>query len=125
MYRHQYQIGEKVYIQKPLVLGQIKQFLTILQGIQLPATMDVMGIITALGDNLPKALAIVLIEAPGDVPLKDRDITTIAAEIEYLVDLETAVKVAEDFFVCNPIASLYERISGMAKQIIPDKTPAG
>lgn len=118
----EYEIGGKKYIQKPLVLGQIRQMMNIMQGVVIPDDADTLRIIAALGDKLSKAIAITI--TPEGVAVKDKDINSLAAEIEFELSTETTVQVIEDFFSCNPIASLLERLGGIAEKITSqmDKT---
>lgn len=110
----EYNIGGKKYIQKPLVLGQIRQLMELMQGVVV-ANADALGIIAALGDKLPKAIAIAL--TPEGMAVKDKDFGILASEIEFEISPEMAIQAVEDFFSCNPIALLLERLSGAMKQI--------
>ena len=110
-----YEIGGKKYIQKPMFLGQIRQLMNLMQGIVIPHDIDTMGLVSLLGDKLPLALAIVL--TPEGVSLKDKDIHSLASEIEFEISPETSLQAVEDFFVCNPVPSLLERLGGMAEKI--------
>lgn len=110
----QYDIGGKKYIQRPLVLGQIRQLMRAIEGVRIPQDIDTIGLISALGNKLPIAIAIVLTD---ETPLKDKDIDSLASQIEFEISPETTAQVVEDFFACNPIVSLLERISGMANKI--------
>jgi hypothetical protein len=109
-----YEIGGKNYQQRPLVLGQLRQLIALMPGITL-TSLAPLDIINTLGDKLSQAIAIVLV--PEGIPLKDKEITTLAVEIEFSIDPETVIKVVEDFFVCNPIHSLLERLAGMTQKI--------
>ena len=111
----EYEIGGKLYIQKPLVLGQIRQLMNLLQGVVIPSNVDTLGIIAALGDRLPKAIAIAI--TPSVMAVKDKDIDSLASEIEFELSSEAVVLVIEDFFSCNPIASLLERLGGVAEKM--------
>ncbi len=111
-----YTIGGKKYVQRPLVLGQVNQLMQLLKGMVIPERLDIMLLISLMGDRLSKALAIVLIEEDCK-SLKDRNLEALAAEISFNVETETAIKVVEDFFDCNPIASLLEKLSGMTEKI--------
>ena len=151
-----YQIGDKAYIQKPLVWGQVRQLNEQLKGISINQAMGIPDLISGVGDKLCKILAIVLIEvgddpvgnglpaAPGatrcdgaqarrergekpfrngscgrpfPTPKRDEnEIAALADELEYLIEPETIIKVAEDFFVCNPVASIL-RLNGMLEGI--------
>lgn len=110
-----YQIGDKTYIQRPLVLGQVRQLLDLLQDIIIPGNIDIMGIVRLLGDLLPEALAIILTEK--DHPLKGKNIAELATEIEFAIAPEQCAEVIENFLSCNPTASLLERLAGTASSI--------
>lgn len=110
-----YTIGGKIYTQKALVLGQLMQLSRLLSGVAFTASPNVNDIIISLGNRLPLALAIVLI--PDGVQVKDKDISAIAESIEYVIDPETALKVVNDFFDCNPVNSLLEQLIGMSERI--------
>ena len=57
-----YKIGDKTWTQRPLVLGQIQQLLTVIKGMSIPLGAGVLQLIEAVGDRIPVALAIVLVE---------------------------------------------------------------
>jgi len=105
-----YEIGGKVYTQRPLVLGQIGQLVDALRDFTLPARANAVDLAMALDDKLPGLLAIVL--GVEGLPMQDKDITAMTEELRYSVPAETAIKMVDDFFVCNPIASLAEKTSG-------------
>ncbi len=106
-----YRIGGKTYEQRPLVLGQLRQLLAVLGDVALPADAGALGLVAALGEKLPLALAVVLTEK-GQSPA-GKDLPAAAAEIEFAISPETALEVVEDFFDCNPIASLLDRAAQM------------
>lgn len=114
-----YTINGKTYIQKALVLGQLTQLTTILQklviGVANPAAL-----MLAAGPLLPDLLAVMV--APEGVKIKDKNIEEITDDM-FECDPETAVQVIEDFFVCNPIASLLNRLA-MLVQNVKEKKPA-
>lgn len=110
-----YNIDGKVYHQKPLVIGQVRQLMDTLGNITLPAYIDMPGIIALLGDKLPAALAVIL--TPEGMHLKDKDIEALSVELAYSMDIETTMKAVEDFFDLNPIASVLGRLSGMVETI--------
>jgi hypothetical protein len=118
-----YEVGGKKYIQKPLVLAQIKQLISRTQDLEIPGEIDVLELIGLLGDRIPGALAIVLTEKGA--ALRDKDLDALALELEYSITHETILQVIEDFFVCNPIASLLSKLSGMATQIQTGIKPTG
>ncbi|HQI50424.1 MAG TPA: hypothetical protein PLN61_17370 [bacterium] len=126
MQEKKYEIDGRTFYQRPLVLGQVRQLLDLMQGVTIPVGAGAMGIIDALGEKLPMALAIVLTEA--DRPLRDKDLHVLAQELTYSVTPETALEVVEHFFGLNPIASLLSRIGNLAEKIgaaLPanDETP--
>jgi hypothetical protein len=107
-----YQIGDKVYLQKPLVLGQIDQLMDLLEGTQIPKSSNPWMIKKALGEKIYVAMAIVLVEE-GKSPKRDlEELQKNADEIRWSIDHLTSIGVIEDFFECNPIASLLERLAG-------------
>lgn len=112
MTEKKYDIGGKNYSQKPLVLGQLRQLLEILKGVALPANMDTLALVNAMSDRLPAALAVVLIPE-GTSSLRDKDLDALAAEIEFAISPEQTLEVVEDFFDCNPLPSLLNKL-GMA-----------
>lgn len=115
---YEYEVNGKLYRQKPLVLGQIKQLIVFLGNLAFPAIesaeAEIGMIIGILGDRLPHALAIVLTE--DGIPLKEKNLENMAAEIESTFDIAITMRIVEDFFDCNPIASLFDRVTlGMQK----------
>jgi len=108
-----YQIGDKTYIQKAMVLGQVKSFTDLLKTFDMPEKLDVLELVSVLGDRLPEALAVVLIEKGSKTPLKDRDIKKIAEELSNTIDTNTVLQVMDDFFACNPIAYIMEKMSNI------------
>lgn len=123
-----YEIGERTYIQRPLVLGQMRQLISTMQGLVIPADIDTIGLVSVLGDKLPLALAIVLtplhpplskggIEGSYGAVLKDKDIPALANELEFAVTPEQTLQVIEDFFSCNQISLFLESIGKMTEKI--------
>jgi len=109
-----YRIGGRIYVQRPLVLLQIEQLSAFLAAMTIPAGLNVVGIVRLLGDRISDALAILLIPAGTEVDQKDLEAT--AAHLRKHVDIETAVRVVEDFLLCNPVGSVFDRLTGiMAK----------
>ena len=115
MTEKKYDIGEKVYIQRPLVLGQTRQLLAVLDGVTLPDNLDIRSLIASLGKSLPGALAVVLTEE-GKSP-KDKDLDALSAELEFSITLEQTAQVIEDFFSCNPLPSLLDKLTEAAGKI--------
>jgi len=110
-----YTIGDKVYKQTPLVLGQIQQLTNLIKNLELPTEITPLSLITSLGDKLPTAIAIVLKDP--NIPLKNKDLGTFADEIMFELSTEDTLQVIEDFFSCNQISSLLEKINGTVIKI--------
>jgi len=105
-----YRIGGVDYVQRPVVLLQIEQLSEFLSTIQLPPGLNVAGIVQQLGGRISGALAIVLTPLGTEIDQKDR--AAIAAQLRNHVDIETAVKVVEDFLSCNPVGSVFDKLTG-------------
>ena len=104
-----YEIGDNQYTQQALVWGQVKQLKNLLAGTKFEGDLDVMSIIDALEDKMPKAIAIVLRQP--DTKLKEKNIDDLAEVFEEDLELETMVNVVEDFFLCNRMGLLLQKIS--------------
>ena len=113
-----YKIGDKVYIQKPLVLGQLQQLLTLLSDIKID-TPTPMGIVASLGEKLHTALAIVLCEEGQS--LKDKDVEKLAEELKDAVDIETVLEIIEDFFAFNKLNLISQKITNIVSLITQNK----
>lgn len=119
---YEYQIGTKTYIMKPLVLGQVKLISNLLKD-RFPDTGNladktVLDLVNEIQDILPEAFAIILIEKGSEADtdsrkLKDRNLKEIAEEIEFCLDLDVAIEVCNDFFVCTPLISAFQTLMGM------------
>lgn len=107
----EYGINDKLYIQRPLVLGQISQISKLVRGIEIPENISSHDFINLLGDRLPDALAIAL--SPVGVRIKDKNLDELAEEFREHMDIETAVEVVDGFFSLNPIVSAVEKLAGM------------
>ena len=110
----QYEINGKTYIQRPLVLGQIKQLTEALAGVDIPTGAGVGQVAGLVGDQLPRCAAVVL--QPEGVAHRDKDMDALEAEFYEHMDLVTAEKVIDDFFALTPaqtVAKLLGRLRGM------------
>ena len=103
-----YVIGGKTYIQRPLVLGQIIPLMSVLEGIVI-TRLEAASILMALGPQLSRALAVVLIPEGNDPAEKDVD--ALASEFERDMSFETALEVAADFLSFSATSSLFEKMS--------------
>lgn len=122
-----YEIDGKIYVQKPLVLAQIKQMTGVIAKVMQLGGFDLnagpLGLIDTLGDELPTAMAIVL--TPEGTDPRTKDIPALAEILELHMTLEQGVQVITDFFDCNPILLLLGKLQGMIgsiKKAIPTKT---
>lgn len=115
MAEKKYDIGGKIYVQRPLVLGQTRQLLRLLGGLELPGNLEIRSVIETLGESLPAALAVVLTEE-GKNP-KDKDLEALASELEFEITLDQTAQVVEDFFGCNPLPSLLDKLTEAAGKI--------
>ena len=113
MTSERYEINGKTYIQRPMVLGQVKQLVDAMQGVVIPPGAGVADIAGILGDRLANCAAAVL--QPEGVQHKDKDIKAMSAEFSEHLDLEQADKIIDDFFALTP-ARAFTRL--MAKMQI-------
>lgn len=112
----EYQIGDKKYLQKALVMGQVKLLTNLLKTINLPKTLDITEVVTAIQGTITEALAIILVEEPvlKESPkelaayFSKQAIDERAASFEWCIDVDTQLinRVVTDFFACNPVASV-------------------
>lgn len=109
-----YVIGNKNYTLKPLVMGQLQQLIAIVKDVQL-GDGSVTSLMMNLGDRLPEAIAIILHEP--DVPLKNKDVKTLASELAFEMSPDQTLQIVEDFFECTPISSLIEKIRGTVEKV--------
>jgi len=121
-----YKIGDKEYVQKPVVFGQLRQLLGLLDGLALPLDSSPLSIVAAFGDRLPTAIGIVLQE--DGVRLIEKDPVELGRRIEFDLTPEQTVEIIEDFFDCNPVAELGLKLSGMIQSVkgkVKMPTPTG
>lgn len=111
MEEKRYTIGGKTYIQRTLVLGQVKQLKIVLTGLEIPENSTGFDVVEILGDRIPQALAIVLTEE--GTTLKGKDLTALAEELEFSIEAQVVFEVIEDFFICNPTVTLLQKLAGM------------
>lgn len=112
---YRYDIGGKVYVQKPLVLGQWQQLLPLLSGITFGA--NAASLIAGFGEQIGTMLAVVLTEE-GQSP-RGKDLAVLAEDITFSIDPDTTFKVVEDFFICNRVPSLLEKLNEMVVRAVP------
>lgn len=108
---HKYVIDGKTYEQRPLVLGQLALLVELLENKDI-ADMTPYALMRAFGDSLPRCVAVILI--PDGESVKGRDIDAIEEIMRYHMDIDTAMQVVTDFFICNPLPS----ISGKLRAVV-------
>jgi hypothetical protein len=106
-----YEINEKIYEQKTLVWGQVRQLTNILKDVAFGPETSAPALINLLGDKMPLVLAVLLTESGTSV--KDKNLDACAEELSFAISVDVVVKVVEDFFACNPIVSTLEKLSGV------------
>ncbi len=117
MQDYKYEIGGKIYFQKPLVLGQIRYLINLLRDIEIPKNIESVNLISILGNKLPQALGIILIP--------ENESPKVLADIEFEISPEQSIEVIENFFDCNPTAFLLEKLGGSINKITEKLTLTG
>ncbi len=111
----EYTIAGKKYTQQTLVLGQFMQLTKLLRGVEFDDNAGPIELMNNIGNKLPGAIAIVLKKEDQD--LKDKNIEEFTSQLEFEINTETSIKILEDFFLCNPIALLLERLTGTIEKL--------
>ena len=116
-----YRLGGRVYEQRPLVLGQIRQLEELLQDIPWETTAGAADLLRLLGDKLPLAAAVVLRpKRPWPLCLlyepRRKNLRRLARRLAYDLDLAAGYQVVADFFVCNPVRSFLLRLTGVLQE---------
>lgn len=119
MSEHRYDIDGVAYIQRALVFGQIKQLMALLGSVKIDLGHGAEGLLQVIGDHMPQVLAIVL--TPEGVRIKDKNLPELADVLEFAITTEQVVQVIDDFFICNPVVSLLNKLS-QSTGIIKDLT---
>ena len=112
----EYQIDDKTYVQRKLVLGQIEQLMDIIEGLELRTDMKPEEVLVVLKKKIPSGLAIILCEK--GTKLADKDIDALAEELKFSVDADQAMEIVSDFFVCNPIVSLLGKLRDAGDKVL-------
>jgi hypothetical protein len=113
-----YTIGGTRYVQRSIVLGQLRLLMPVLAGIEIQ-TGSSAELISVIGGRLPEALAVVLAEegealreAMHPERLEER-----AGALAWSMTPDAALEVAEDFFVFNRVSSVGERIAAAVEAL--------
>ena len=115
MVEKKYEFGTKVYIQRPLVMGQVKQLIKALEGARITNIADPFLLIKDIGERLPVALAIVL--TPEGATPRDKDLDALAGELEFGLSFDDVLRVIDDFFSCNDLLSLLKKFKALAERV--------
>ena len=111
-----YEIGGKTYVQKPLVLGQIRQIIDVLKDVILPTNFeDVALVIASLGSKISEAIAIILCEE--NTHLKDKNLSEFTTEVEWEISAQKTMEIVKDFFLVNDLESLWNEFQIMIKDL--------
>lgn len=110
-----YCIGDSIYVQKPIVLGQLKRLLSVLDGISLSGVTP-LATLQSVGEKLPSALAILLMADGVGVREAMEGVEERADRIEWHASPEVCLEVVEDFFAFNPVSSVSERLGAMLEK---------
>lgn len=116
--KFEYKIGEKTYIQKSLVLGQMKLLTNLLKTIDLPKTVEVIDIVNAIQAVIGESLSIVLIEesmlkaSPEELSeyFSDSKRSERSKFFEWHVGADVLMNVVNDFLACTPVTSMFSLI---------------
>ena len=120
MEEKKYQINNKTYIQRPLVLGQVRQLLSCLKGVELPESLNPLTIATALGDRLARTLMVLIFEEGKSPKRTDKELSELAEEIEFQMALEIVMEIIVDFFECTTVSALLNSLSRITGQASKD-----
>jgi hypothetical protein len=112
-----YEISGKKYIQKPLVIGQFRQLFNLIKNTSIPYSSidNASSLIALFGDNIHTLIAIVITEE--GVKPKDKNVETLAEELEFELSPEDSFKVVEDFFDCNDLPYLLKKIGDLVGKV--------
>ena len=118
--KKEYTFDEKKYFMSSMKIGQYRQIIGLLEGIEIPDTLDAGSLLIALKDKIHTALAIVL--TPEGVNLKDKDIDELASELEFTLYPDDLFMVLNDFFDCNDLTSLLKNLNQTIESITKKAT---
>lgn len=113
----EYDLEGVKYVQRRIVLAQFRALLPILEGIEIKEESGAGEIARALGERLPKALAIVLIEEGLDVRAALEELEDRAKQLECRIGLEETLEAIEDFFDFNRVSSVLEKLTGIMRSV--------
>lgn len=104
----EYTIGDSVYTQKKMTLGQVKQLNRLFGTVELPSNFTAITMFTSFSGKLSEFMGIVLCKK-GSM-LKDKVYQDLVDKLDEDADLDVGFEVVQDFFVCNPIATYFDQM---------------
>ena len=119
----QYEIEGRKFVQRKLVWGQLQQLMDLLEGFEIEGEANVADLLKALGDKIPNAAAIVVIEEGQ--PLKQKDVAALSDFFEENLPVDLSIQMVEDFFVCNPTDLLLRKFANLIGVFQNTMTPTG
>ena len=105
----EYTIGNSIYTQKKMTLGQIKMLNVLFKEVEIPPNLNALTMLNLFSGKLSEFMGIVLCKK--DTNLKDKKYNELVLEFDDVADLDIGFKVIQDFFVCNPIASYFDQMT--------------
>lgn len=96
-----YKIGDKEFIQAKCSLKVLRSLLVLISDIDL-SNKTAMGLIVSLSDKMPKLLSLVL--------KCNSEVKNLEEYLNENIDLETTIKIIEDFLVLNPISGVVQKL---------------
>lgn len=115
MKEKRYKIGDKVFIQRPLVLGQWKQVMELFAEMREGDPLDIFA--------HPRCMAILLTEK--GVSLKEKNLEASTEFIEQNIDAMISLEVVNDFFDLSPVHLFSQKlieVRGKIEQMRPGST---
>jgi hypothetical protein len=112
MKEKKYEIGGKIFIQRPLVLGQWKQIMELIAEMREADPLDIFA--------HPRCIAILLMEK--GVSLKEKNLEASAEFIERNIDAMISLEVVNDFFDLSPVHLFSQKlmeVRGKIEQMRP------
>lgn len=118
-----YCIGGRAFVQRPIVLGQLRLLLAALDGMTFDGASP-LGALRSLGEKLPAVLSILLVEEDLGVREAMERLQERAERIGWEASPEVCLEAVEDFFACNPVSSVSERLGEIMERAAGQTTKA-
>ena len=115
MKEKRYKIGDKVFIQRPLVFGQWKQVMELFAEMREAEPLDIFA--------HPRCMAILLMEK--GVSLKEKNLEASTEFIEQNIDAMISLEVVNNFFDLSPVHLFSQKlieVRGKIEQMRPGST---